>query len=176
MDFSISSKWNASESQATFFEMLSACSASFLADMTRISKGMNHRDCDRDPCVYTLVSFRQRCLRNGPICRRVLGLMASQQRKGNRIPRGDVTCIIGMQMVSAVVNREQSRGVARVPQNHVEIENIIEFSAAAYPVVDLLPHDFFLGTIKGDRGRSFERTKNAFSNGGFVVPMTRISF
>jgi hypothetical protein len=33
MDFSISSKWNVSAFQATFFEMLSAWSASFLADM-----------------------------------------------------------------------------------------------------------------------------------------------
>jgi hypothetical protein len=66
MDFSISSKWNASASQATFFEMLSACSASFLADMTRISKGMNHRDCE-GPWVYTFVSFRQGCLRKCPI-------------------------------------------------------------------------------------------------------------
>ena len=73
--------------------------------------------------------------------------MAFQQRKGNRIPRGDVTCVIGMQMVSAVVNGEQSGWVARVPQNHVEIEDIIEFTPAAYPVVDLLTHDFFLGTI-----------------------------
>ena len=87
-----------------------------------------------------------------PACRWFNGL---PQRKGNRIPRGDVTCIVGMQMVSAVVNREQSRWVARVLQNHVEIEDIIEFTAAAYPVVDLLTHDFFLGTLKGYRGRSF---------------------
>ncbi len=52
MDFSISSKWNVSASQATFFEMLSACSASFLANMTRISKGMNHRACKRGDHVY----------------------------------------------------------------------------------------------------------------------------
>ena len=45
MNFSIASKGNVSASQATFFEMRSACSASFLADMTRISKGMNHRAC-----------------------------------------------------------------------------------------------------------------------------------
>jgi hypothetical protein len=67
MDFSISSKWNVSAFQATFFEMLSACSASFLADMTRISRGMNHRDCEGRPCVYTFVSFRQGSLRNVPI-------------------------------------------------------------------------------------------------------------
>ena len=60
MDFSISSKWKVSAFQATFFEMLSAWSASFLADMTRISRGMNHRACkERRPCVYTFVSFRQ---------------------------------------------------------------------------------------------------------------------
>jgi hypothetical protein len=47
MDFSISSTWNANASQTTFFETLSACSASFLTDMTRISKGMNHRVCNK---------------------------------------------------------------------------------------------------------------------------------
>jgi hypothetical protein len=68
MDFSISSKWNASAFQVTFFEMLSAWSASFLADTTRISRGMNHRACkERRPCVGTFVSFRQGCLRNVPI-------------------------------------------------------------------------------------------------------------
>ena len=45
MDFSISSKRNVRAFQATFFEMLSAWSASFLADMTRISREMNHRAC-----------------------------------------------------------------------------------------------------------------------------------
>ena len=45
MDFSISSKRNVSAFQATFFEMLSAWSASFLAGMTRISREMNHRAC-----------------------------------------------------------------------------------------------------------------------------------
>ena len=45
MDLSISSKRNVSAFQATFFEMLSAWSASFLADMTRISREMNHRAC-----------------------------------------------------------------------------------------------------------------------------------
>src|SRR6266850_597909 len=68
MDFSISSKWNASAFQVTFFEMLSAWSACFLADTTRISRGMNHRACkERRPCVGTFVSFRQGRLRNVPI-------------------------------------------------------------------------------------------------------------
>jgi hypothetical protein len=45
MDCSISSKRNVRAFQATFFEMLSAWSASFLTDMTRISREMNHRAC-----------------------------------------------------------------------------------------------------------------------------------
>src|SRR6266550_1169026 len=45
MDLSISSKRNVSAFQATFFEMLSAWSASFLAGMTCISREMNHRAC-----------------------------------------------------------------------------------------------------------------------------------
>ena len=69
MDFSISSKWNVSAFQVTFFEMLSAWSASFLTDMTRISRGMNYRACkERRPCVGTFVSFRQGCLRNSESC------------------------------------------------------------------------------------------------------------
>jgi hypothetical protein len=53
MDFSISSQRNVSAFQATFFEMLSAWSASFLADMTRISRGMNQRLVKRDTmCIY----------------------------------------------------------------------------------------------------------------------------
>ena len=43
MDLSISSKRNLSAFQATFFEMLSAWSASFLAGMTRISREMKRR-------------------------------------------------------------------------------------------------------------------------------------
>src|SRR5690242_11442042 len=58
-------------------------------------------------------------------------------------------------MVSTVVDREQSRRMARVSQHFVEIDYSIEFSAAAYPVIDLLTYDFFLGTIKGDWRRRF---------------------
>src|SRR5260370_11813305 len=83
--------------------------------------------------------------------------MAFEQRKGNRIPLGGATGIIGMQMVSAVVNSQQSRGVVRVLQDLVEIDHSIEFSAAAHPGVDLLTHAFFVGSIKGDRGRSEKR-------------------
>jgi hypothetical protein len=61
MDSSISSKWNVSASQATFFEMLSAWSASFLADMTRISRGMNHRACKEGrPCQQMLEELQAR--------------------------------------------------------------------------------------------------------------------
>src|SRR5216684_6104795 len=86
-----------------------------------------------------------------------LDSMAFEQRKGNRIPLGGATGIIGMQMVSAVVNSQQSRGVARVLQDLVEIDHSIEFSAAAHPGVDFLTHAFFLGSIKSVRGRSEKR-------------------
>ena len=60
---------NVSAFQVTFFEMLSAWSASFLTDMTRISRGMNYRACkERRPCVGTFVSFPQGCLRNPESC------------------------------------------------------------------------------------------------------------
>ena len=55
-----------------------------------------------------------------------------------------------MQVVSAVVTREQLRGVARVPQNQVEIDHSIEFGAAQDPVVNLLTCGFPFGSIKSD--------------------------
>lgn len=67
MDSSISSKWNVSASQATFFEMLSAWSASFLADMTRISKGANHRACKEGRQCQYLRELSARLLLNDRI-------------------------------------------------------------------------------------------------------------
>src|SRR6476660_7117054 len=58
-----------------------------------------------------------------------------------------------MQVVSAVVTREQLRGAARVQQNRVEIDRAVEFTAAKDPGVDLLAHAFFLGSVKSDRRR-----------------------
>ena len=73
---------NVSAFQVTFFEMLSAWSASFLADTTRISRGMNHRACkERRPCVGTFVSFRQGCLRNVSIS---VGNGSAQDARTNR--------------------------------------------------------------------------------------------
>jgi hypothetical protein len=46
---------------------------------------------------------------------RAIGLVAFEQREGNGIPLGDATCIIGMQVVSAVVSGKQLCGVAGVP-------------------------------------------------------------
>jgi hypothetical protein len=54
-------------SQATFFEMLSAWSASFLADMNRISRGMNHRACKEDDHVSISSRAFGRLLPNDPI-------------------------------------------------------------------------------------------------------------
>src|SRR5437868_8132208 len=62
-----------------------------------------------------------------------------------------------MQMVSAVVSREQLRGVARVSHNLVEINHCIEFSAVADPSVHLLPHLFFLGSGKADQRLTKDR-------------------
>ena len=59
MDFSISSKRNVSAFQATFFEMLNAWNASFFLDMTRISRGMNQRDC-KDHAVWLITHFQPR--------------------------------------------------------------------------------------------------------------------
>jgi hypothetical protein len=59
MDFSISSKRNMIAFQARFFEMLSVWNASFFLDMTRISRGMNQRDC-KDRAVWLITQFQPR--------------------------------------------------------------------------------------------------------------------
>jgi hypothetical protein len=64
--------------------------------------------------------------------------------------------------------------MARVSQKLVEVDDSIEFSAAADPVVYLLTHSFFLDSKKVIGGAVCESSKNEFSNGEFVVPMTRI--
>src|SRR5229473_2957800 len=61
MDFSISSRRNVSAFRVTFFEMLSAWSPSFLADMTRISREMNHRAC-KERGQSSLLPMRLRLL------------------------------------------------------------------------------------------------------------------
>jgi hypothetical protein len=64
--------------------------------------------------------------------------MALEQRKGNGIPLGNATRIIGMQVVPAIVCRKQLRGMAWVTQDRIEIDHTIEFTTAANPVVSLL--------------------------------------
>jgi hypothetical protein len=80
-----------------------------------------------------------------------VGLSAFEQSKGKCIPLGEAACVVGMQMVSAVVTREQLRWVARVAQDLVEIDHTIEFTAGANPIVDLLAHPFLLRREKSDR-------------------------
>ena len=78
------------------------------------------------------------------------GLVGFEQCQGNRISLGEAPCIIGMQMVSTVVTWKQLRRVARVPQDRVEIDYRIEFTAAEDPLVNPLPLGFPLGSIKSD--------------------------
>src|SRR5262250_2560318 len=68
----------------------------------------------------------------------------------DRIPFRAAACIVGMQMVSAVVARQQLLWVAWVSQNSVKVHHAIEFAAAENPLVDLLAHTFFLGSVESD--------------------------
>src|SRR4029077_21287587 len=77
--------------------------------------------------------------------------MALEQCDRNRISLRTTACIIGMQMVSTVVIREQLRRVIRIAYNRIEIHHAIEFLAAENPGVDLLSHPFFLRSIESDR-------------------------
>ena len=84
MDLSFSWKRNVSAFQASFFEMLSAWSASFLAGMTRISREMNHRACrERDDGA-----FDRRC---GCGCCRVtlFGIPGLPPRQPDHFPIAD---------------------------------------------------------------------------------------
>ena len=74
--------------------------------------------------------------------------MALEQRKGNGIPLGNASRIIGMQVVTAVVCRRQLRWMAWVTQDRIEIDHTIEFTTAANPVVNLLTYGFSLGCKK----------------------------
>src|SRR5215472_980696 len=74
--------------------------------------------------------------------------MIFEQLERNRIPLGDVSRVVDMQMVSAVVGGRELREVARVTHRFVEIDQPIKFTAAVDPGVDLLAHAFFLGRVK----------------------------
>ena len=74
--------------------------------------------------------------------------MPIEQRKRNRVPGRGVTCIVGMQMISAVVARKQSGRVVGITHNLIEIDHSIEFTIGSYSVVDLLTHDFLLRSVK----------------------------
>jgi hypothetical protein len=60
-----------------------------------------------------------------------------------------------MKMVSAVVTREQLRGVARVTQNRIEIDDAVESTAAEDPSVDLLSHALFFASVESVSRLSF---------------------
>jgi hypothetical protein len=71
--------------------------------------------------------------------------------QGNRLSLRAAPCIVGMQMVSTVVSREQLRRMSRIAYNRIEINHAVEFFAAENPGVDLLSHPFFLRSVQSDR-------------------------
>lgn len=77
--------------------------------------------------------------------------MTIEQSKWNRVPRSGIACIVGMEMISAVVGRKQSGRVAGIAHNVVEIYNSVKCTAGAYPVVDLLAHYFLLRGLEAIR-------------------------
>jgi hypothetical protein len=77
--------------------------------------------------------------------------MALERFKRNRLSLRAAPCILGMQMVSTVVNREQLRRMSRIACNRIEINHAVEFFAAENPGVDLLSHPFFLRSEESDR-------------------------
>src|SRR5438309_12035854 len=56
-----------------------------------------------------------------------------------------------MQVISAVVTRQDLRGVAWVAHDGIEIKNSIKCLPGANPGVDFLTHGFFFRSVKGER-------------------------
>src|SRR5580765_6798459 len=77
--------------------------------------------------------------------------MALEQSETNRISLGAAACIVGMQMVSTVVIREQLRRVTGIAYNRIKVHHAVEFFAAENPGVDLLSHPFFLQSVESAR-------------------------
>src|SRR5437016_4093371 len=82
--------------------------------------------------------------------------MVFEQLKGNRVAFGNVTCVVDMQMVSAVEAGQYLHRAIRITHSGVEIDHAIEFTAVANPRVDLPPHLFIFGTEKAIKERVLE--------------------
>jgi hypothetical protein len=78
----------------------------------------------------------------------------AEQSQGKRIPLGNAARVIGMHVIAAIINWEQSRRLARVAQNGVKIGDAIEFISTANPVVDLLADALLCGSVKGNWRRN----------------------
>ena len=85
--------------------------------------------------------------------RRSQNLTILEERKGNRISLRAAARIVRVQMVSAIVARQQLLWMAGVPQNSVKIHHVIEFAAIEDPLVDFLPDAFFFDIEESDRRR-----------------------
>lgn len=55
---------------------------------------------------------------------------------------GGVSCVLDVQMVTAIEAEEQLSGVVRVAHNRVEVDYAVEFVAGMNPGVDLLSDAF----------------------------------
>ena|SRR5438045_1719610 len=71
-----------------------------------------------------------------------------EQYQRNRVPLRDVTCVVDMQMISAVEAWQYLRRVIWIAYGGVEIDHAVEFAAVADPRVNLLPYLFVFGAVK----------------------------
>src|ERR1700704_3016427 len=65
--------------------------------------------------------------------------LSSEQTQRNRFAHGPITSRRGMQVVAAIVARQESVGMLRVAHHTVEIENSIEVPVRTNPLVHSLP-------------------------------------
>src|ERR1041384_2304157 len=74
------------------------------------------------------------------------------------MPLRDVTCVVDVQMVAAVIGRKDARGLARVAHGRVEVDHAVELTARTNPSVHLPSHLLLLRRGKADGRRTKERT------------------
>src|SRR5262249_29757112 len=98
----------------------------------------------------------------------------TKERKRDGSALGDISRVIDMQMVAAVIARRDSRRTIGIAQHLIEIDHSIEQGALADPRVNLLTHLFFFRAVKAIEERlaedcTFERGNRGANHSNTVL-------
>ena len=74
--------------------------------------------------------------------------MVMKQIEGDDVALGDVASVVDVQVIAAVVSGQDLRGVVRVADGFVKIDDAVEFAAGADPGVDFLADLLVLGAVE----------------------------